>query len=183
MKVDVEVSELEKALSEDGGCMVIDVREYPEYAAGRIPQARLMPLALVERRASEIDHSKPIYVICRTGRRSREAQAKLSALGFTDVRNVRGGMQAWQKANLPVEKDENAVWDLERQVRFAAGLLVLAGVLLAVFVNLYFVALAGFIGAGLMFAAITNTCGMGMILSRMPWNQREELGETGTISS
>lgn len=93
------------------------------------------------------------------------------SLGFTDVRNVRGGMAAWQAAGLPLEGDERAPWSIERQVRFVAGTLVLAGVLLGVFVAQPLVWLAGLVGAGLVFAAATDTCTMGLLLARLPWNR------------
>jgi rhodanese-related sulfurtransferase len=129
----------------------------------------------LEQRHGELDHSKPIYVMCRTGRRSGEAQKKLNALGFTNVINVAGGFEAWKKEDLPFEKDENAPWALERQVRFVAGLLVLTGVLLSVFVHPYFVWLAGFVGAGLIFAGATDWCGMGLLLAKMPWNRKQAI--------
>ena len=153
-------------------CQLVDVREFAEYAGGRAPGAKLIPLGEVERRHEEIDREKPVYVICRSGRRSAEAQAKLIRLGFADVRNVRGGFEAWRAAGLPVEGAENPNWSLERQVRFAAGSLVLLGVVLSVLVHPYFIALSGFVGAGLVFAAVTDTCGMAMALSRMPWNRQ-----------
>jgi rhodanese-related sulfurtransferase len=162
---------------------VVDVREFPEFASGRVSGAKLVPLGEIEKRYKEIDHNHTVYVMCRSGRRSAEAQKRLKALGFKDVVNVAGGMQAWQKAGLPVEREANAVWDLERQVRFTAGLFVLTGVLLAVFVHWYFIGLAGFVGAGLVFAAITNTCGMGMILAKMPWNQKKESYEPSAANT
>lgn len=150
---------------------LVDVREYAEFAGGRVAGAKVLPLGELEKRHSELDHKKPIYVMCRSGNRSSQAQRKLKALGFTNVVNVTGGFDAWKKENLPFEKDEKAPWTLERQVRFTAGLLVLSGVLLGVFVHPYFIGLAGFVGAGLMFAAITDTCAMGMMLLKMPWNR------------
>lgn len=161
---------------------LVDVREYAEFAGGRIEGAKLLPLGELEKRHSELDHSKPIYVMCRTGRRSGEAQKKLKALGFTNVINVSGGFEAWKKEDLPFERDEKAPWALERQVRFAAGLLVLTGVLLSVFVHPYFIALSGFVGAGLVFAAVTDTCAMGMVLLKMPWNRVAQSPETKVSS-
>lgn len=157
---------------------LVDVREYAEFAGGRVAGARLLPLGEIERRNAELDHTKPIYVMCRTGNRSSQAQKKLKDLGFTNVINVAGGFEAWKKADLPFEKDENAPWALERQVRFVAGLLVLTGVLLSVFVHPYFIALSGFVGAGLVFAAVTDTCAMGMFLLKMPWNRTVQSCET-----
>jgi rhodanese-related sulfurtransferase len=161
----------EKLKNED--LHLIDVRGYAEFAGGRVAGARLFPLGELEKRCAELDREKTIYVICRTGNRSAQAQKKLNALGFTDVINVAGGLEAWKKAGLPVVRDERAPWALERQVRFAAGLLVVAGVLLGALVHPYFIALSGLVGAGLVFAAVTDTCMMGMLLLKMPWNRRE----------
>ncbi len=158
---------------------LIDVREYAEYAGGRVEGSKLLPLGDIEKRHKEIDHSKPIYVMCRTGNRSGQAQEKLKDLGFENVINVAGGFEDWKKENLPFEQDKKAPWDLERQVRFAAGLFVLIGFALSVLVHPYFIGIAGFIGAGLVFSAATNTCTMGLILSKMPWNRMPETRETG----
>ena len=157
---------------ENGEIHLVDVREKMEFAGGRVKGASLLPLGELEKRHAELDQSKSIYVICRTGRRSAEAQRKLLALGFTNVVNVTGGIEAWKKEGLPVERDEHAPWSIERQVRFTAGLLVLAGVLLSIFVHPYFIALSGLIGFGLAFTATIDWCGMGLLIAKMPWNRR-----------
>ena len=82
-------------------------------------------------------------------------------------------MLAWIKANLPVTRSAGKVISLERQVRIAAGAMVLTGVLLARFVNFNFIWLSGFVGAGLIFAGITDFCGMGLIIAKLPWNKRK----------
>lgn len=151
---------------------LVDVREYAEFAGGRISGAKLLPLGELEKRHAELDHTKPIYVMCRTGRRSGEAQKKLKALGFTNVINVAGGFEAWKNHDLPFEKDEKAPWALERQVRFTAGLLILLGVALTLVVHPYFIVLPAFVGAGLTFAGATDWCGMAMLLAKMPWNRQ-----------
>ena len=151
---------------------LIDVREEMEFAGGRVAGASSLPLSELEKRHAELDHTKPIYVMCRTGRRSAEAQKRLFALGFTNVVNVSGGIEAWKKEELPVQRDDHAPWSIERQVRFTAGLLVLTGVLLSLFVHPYFIALAGLIGFGLAFTAMIDWCGMGMLIAKMPWNRR-----------
>ena len=150
---------------------LIDVRENAEFAGGRVAGAKSLPLGELEKRLSELDRIRPVYVMCRTGRRSSEAQKKLTARGFADVTNVAGGFEAWKKEGLPTERDRNAPWSLERQVRLTAGLLVLIGVLLSVLVSPYFVWLVGFVGAGLVFAAVTDICAMGILLAKMPWNK------------
>ncbi|QQS42584.1 MAG: rhodanese-like domain-containing protein [Acidobacteriota bacterium] len=156
---------------EEGHGTLVDVREFGEYAGGRVSDARLMPLGDIESRHKELDHSKPIYVMCRTGRRSAEAQKKLRALGFTNVINVVGGMEAWKAEDLPVERDEKAPWAIERQVRFVAGLIVLTGVVLAALVHPYLIGISAFVAAGLVFSAVTDSCAMGMLLLKMPWNR------------
>ncbi|MGB7208527.1 MAG: rhodanese-like domain-containing protein [Pyrinomonadaceae bacterium] len=165
------VQEINKLLSGGGECQVIDVREFSEFNSERIADAQLMPLSNFERHAAEIDHSKPVYLMCRSGNRAKNAAEKLASKGFTDIHVIEGGMVAWAGANLPVVKGESKVWSLERQVRFAAGMFVLTGVLLSLFVSPYFLLLSAFVGAGLMFSAATDTCAMGMVLARMPWNQ------------
>ncbi len=157
---------------------LVDVRESAEFAGGRVAGANLFPLGELENRHAELDHTKPIYVMCRSGRRSGEAQRKLKSLGFTNVINVAGGFEAWKKEDLPFEKDDKAPWALERQVRFTAGLLVLVGVLLSVFVHPYFIGLSGFVGAGLVLAAVTDSCAMGMMLLKMPWNRPVQSSKT-----
>lgn len=167
---EIEVCELREELRR--GAELVDVREYPEYAARRVAGARLIPLGEISRRSGEIDRCKPVHLICRTGRRSAEAQRVLVELGFERVVNVSGGLTAWDAEGFPVIQDRKAPWALERQVRLVAGLLVVAGVLLGALVAPPFVWLAGFVGAGLVVAAITDSCLMGTMLARLPWNRQ-----------
>ncbi len=165
------VHEINEMLTGGGECQVIDVREFSEFNSERIAEAQLMPLSNFEKHADEIDHSKPVYLMCRSGSRAKQAAEKLAKKGFTDIHIVEGGMAAWGSANLPIVKGGSKVWSLERQVRFAAGLIVLSGVVLGYFLTPYFYLLSGFVGAGLTFSGVTDTCGMAMVLARMPWNR------------
>ena len=119
------VNELSERLKNEG-LILIDVREPVEHASGRIQGSKLIPLGQIDQRSSEIDRQNDVHVICRTGVRSGKAQKKLQELGFENVTNVAGGFQAWMKAGLPFDADERVPWDIERQVRFVAGLFVLA---------------------------------------------------------
>ncbi len=165
------VHEVNEMLGAGLECQVIDVREFSEFNSERIADAQLMPLSNFEKHAAEIDHSKPVYLMCRSGNRAKQAAEKLASKGFTDIHVVQGGMTAWAGANLPVVKSGSKVWSLERQVRFTAGLLVLAGVVLGFALTPFFFLLSGFVGAGLIFAGATDWCGMAMLLARMPWNK------------
>lgn len=171
-----QMNELINGTSGGGGaCQIIDVREYGEFETEKINRAKLVPLSNFETRAGEIDRSQPVYLICRSGNRARQAAEKLIKKGFGDVHVIEGGMTAWKGANLPTVKGASKIWSLERQVRFAAGSLVVLGTILAAIVHPYFIALSAFVGAGLVFAAVTDTCGMAMVLARMPWNRQKQI--------
>jgi rhodanese-related sulfurtransferase len=153
---------------------LIDVRTPVEYREVHVQGARNIPLAQLDAKSlmqGRIETAKEaLFVICRSGSRGQQACEMLIKAGFTNVVNVEGGTMACVAAGLPVVHGKKA-FSLERQVRIAAGSLVLVGAALTWFVHPYFLGLPAFIGAGLVFAGITDTCGMGMILARMPWNQ------------
>jgi rhodanese-related sulfurtransferase len=152
---------------------VIDVRTPVEFREAHLKMARNVPLDSLDPQAVMNGHAKqdqPLYVICKAGGRGATACQKFQQAGCTNVVNVEGGTQAWIDAGFPVVRGKQAM-SLERQVRIAAGSLVLLGAVLGFFWNIYFLGLSAFVGAGLVFAGITDTCGMGMILAKMPWNQ------------
>lgn len=165
------VQEINKLIRGGGACQIIDVREYGEFEAEKIHPSQLVPLSNFERQTGEIDRFQPVYLMCRSGNRARQAAEKLVNKGFREVYVIEGGMLAWNGAKLPTVKGASKVWSLERQVRFAAGSLVVLGVILSLLLHQYFIALSAFVGAGLVFAAVTDTCGMAMMLARMPWNK------------
>lgn len=168
-------------LCKSGKIDLIDVRTPVEFRevhvqlARNLPLDRLDPQAVMQARNGNKD--EPLYLICRSGSRGRQACEKFLAAGFTNVVNVEGGTLACVEAGLPVVRGKKAI-SLERQVRIAAGSLVLLGVLLGWLVHPAFLGLSAFVGAGLVFAGITDTCGMGMMLARMPWNQVKDAPAT-----
>jgi rhodanese-related sulfurtransferase len=155
---------------------LIDVRTPVEFREVHVAFARNVPLDRLDpaavRQAASGPAGGPVYVICRSGGRGRQACERLLAAGV-EVVNVEGGTLAWADAGLPVVRGRKAV-SLERQVRIAAGLLVLVGVVLGWLVHPAVAGLSAFVGAGLVFAGITDTCGMGLLLARMPWNRVRE---------
>jgi rhodanese-related sulfurtransferase len=156
---------------------LIDVRTPVEYREIHAEPARLVPLDSLDpeaiMRARNGSNDEPLYTICRSGGRGQQAAEKFHAAGYTNVVNVEGGTLAWEHAGLPVVRGKKTM-SLERQVRIAAGSLVVLGTVLGAFVHLGFLVLTAFVGAGLIFAGVTDTCGMGMLLARMPWNQAGE---------
>jgi len=153
---------------------LIDVRTPVEYREAHVEFARNVPLheldpatVMRERTGAAAD---PLYVVCRSGSRGKQACEILHRAGHTNVVNVEGGTLACEQAGLPIVRGQQAV-SLERQVRIAAGSLVLLGAVLGWLVHPVFIGLSAFVGAGLVFAGITDRCGMGLLLARMPWNR------------
>ena len=151
--------------------MLIDVREFPEFASGHIAGARLVPLATLATVSSSWNKTEPITLICKSGRRAELARQQLQALGFTSLTVLPGGMDGWREQGKAVGVEEHRPWSLERQVRTVAGSLVLVTLALGFFVSSYFLLVTAFVGAGLVVAGITDTCLMANILGRMPWNR------------
>lgn len=169
----IKPEELAK-LHKEKGVDVIDVRTPAEFREVHAPIAVNIPLdKLCAEHIKELTNGNgdaTVYVICQSGNRSSMACQKLMESGIPNVVSVEGGTKAWDQAGLPVIRGKKTI-SLERQVRIAAGFLVLTGALLGMFVNPWFSGLSAFVGAGLMFAGITDTCGMAMMLAKMPWNQ------------
>ncbi len=150
---------------------VLDVRTPTEFETAHIPGAYNVPLDLLrEHRAELLNHlDEDVVLVCRSGARAIEAEQSLAQAGLPNLRILDGGMLAWQAAHAPVNLGTPR-WDLERQVRLVAGAIVLASILASIAVpGLKWI--AGAIGAGLAVAALTNTCVMGMLLARLPYNR------------
>jgi rhodanese-related sulfurtransferase len=150
---------------------LIDVRTPGEFETVHIPGSYNVPLELLrEHRAELRNHlDEQVVLVCRSGQRAAQAEQALAAAGLPNLRVLQGGITAWQAAGAPVNTGRRR-WELERQVRLVAGSIVLAAVLASVAFEPAKWA-AAFIGAGLAIAAMTNTCAMGMLLARLPYNR------------
>jgi rhodanese-related sulfurtransferase len=179
-------AQLREALDRREAFDLVDVRTPAEFREAHVAVARNVPLDRLDpapfRAESGAERAKPLYVICRSGGRGRQACEKLTAAGVARVANVEGGTVACEAAGLPMTRGKRTI-SLERQVRIAAGGLVLVGAVLGLLVHPYFIGLAAFVGAGLVFAGVTDTCGMAMCLARMPWNQVKESDSTPSVDS
>jgi rhodanese-related sulfurtransferase len=167
----LDVASLRELFDAGRGPRVIDVRTPAEFETAHIPGAYNVPLDLLqEHRAEFREHlDEKIVLVCRSGARATRAGQTLAEVGLPNLKVLRGGMAAWEAAAAPVTRGRPR-WDLERQVRLVAGAAVLLSVLGSIAVpGLKWVAAA--IGAGLTFAALTNTCAMGMLLGRLPYNR------------
>ena len=164
---------LGELLSGDAGVELIDVRTPVEYtgvhveAAKNVPLDKLDPAALKQERGES--NASPVYVVCQSGGRAKQACERLMSAGVVGV-CVEGGTPACERAGLAVVRGKQTM-TLERQVRIAAGALVATGTLLAATVSPWFMVVPGFVGCGLVFAGVTDWCGMGLLLAKMPWNR------------
>lgn len=150
------------------GAALVDIREPDEHARARIPGARSMPLARLEK----IQNVPAVIWHCRSGMRTQANAGALTENSGCDAYFLEGGLDAWRKAGLPVLENRHAPLEIKRQVQITAGLLVLSGVILGFAVSPGFFGLSAFVGAGLMFAGISGWCGMARLLALIPWNRR-----------
>ena len=163
---------------------LIDVRTPAEHGEIHIEGSHLMPLDRLDAGAvrSAASGAERCVLICRSGKRAEQAYQKLQAAGCENLAILEGGVMGWESEGLPVIRGAKAM-SLERQVRIAAGMMVLIGVALGTWVHPAFYGLSAFVGAGLVFAGITDWCGMAMLLAKMPWNQRSGIKCAGNSCS
>jgi len=169
-------AELNNLLGCEPSTVLLDVRTPVEYAAMHVPRAHNVPLAaLAPKRLADtgvVRTGEPIYLICRSDARATIAAERFAMDGFENTVVVTGGLLEWSNAGLPVERGEARGKRLERQVWIVAGALLGTGVVLGHFSHPWFIGLTGFVGAGLVFGGITDFCGMGLLLAKLPWNNR-----------
>jgi rhodanese-related sulfurtransferase len=167
----IESRELAQVLRDGRDLRLIDVRSPAEYASVHIPGSYNVPLdQLAEHRTELAALDAPIVLVCRSGNRARQAEALLREVDFSPLHVLAGGVGDWEQAGLPVNRGRS-VWSLERQVRGIAGALVLLGTLGSVLIWQPFIYLSMFVGAGLLFAALTDSCMMGVLLMKLPFNR------------
>lgn len=166
----IDAGTLRQWLARDEPVHLVDVRTPAEFESAHIPGSYNVPLDTLDEHRADLRHlTERVVLVCRSGNRAGQAERRLAEVGPPNVAVLEGGVIAWQQAGGDVRHGRQR-WDLERQVRLVAGLLVLAGVLGSVaFEPAKW--LAGAVGAGLAVAALTNTCAMGMLLSKLPYNR------------
>jgi rhodanese-related sulfurtransferase len=160
---------------------LLDVRTPGEFQAGHIEGAVNLPLDQLDAHAARIaGGTGRLAVVCQAGGRSTTAASRLAAAGPREVVVLEQGMNGWLAAGAPVERAETTRWALERQVRLVAGGLVASSILGSLWApKLRFV--AGGIGAGLVFAAVSDTCVMGSALMRLPYNRAADTDVRGAV--
>lgn len=174
MPARVDAAQLRDWLTRPDRPRIVDVRSAAEFAGAHIPTSYNVPLPLLREHREEFLEplAEQIVLVCRTDNRAGQAEELLAAAGLSRLHVLTGGVTAWEAAGGPINRGEGR-WDLERQVRLVAGGLVAAGVLTST-VAPRAKWLAGFVGGGLMTAALTDSCMMGSLLSRLPYNRDAE---------
>lgn len=162
---------LHRLVQEGQAPRLLDVRTPGEFRTAHIPGSYNVPLdTLREHRAELLTHlDEDVVLVCRSGQRAAQAEKALADAGLPNLRVLEGGIVAWETAGAPLNRGPER-WDMERQVRLVAGSVVLATGLVGVFVpGAHLIGTA--IGAGLTYAAVSNSCAMGVLLSKLPYNR------------
>ncbi|WP_328946137.1 rhodanese-like domain-containing protein [Streptomyces sp. NBC_00250] len=162
---------LHRLVQEGRAPRLLDVRTPAEFRTAHIPGSYNVPLdTLREHRAELRSHlDEDVVLVCRSGGRAAQAEQALAGAGLSNLRVLDGGMNAWEAVGAPVNRGP-ARWDMERQVRLVTGSVVLTTGLVGVLVpGVHLVGTA--LGAGLTYAALSNSCAMGVLLSKLPYNR------------
>lgn len=177
----IDAAALHDQLSSTNPPRLVDVRTPAEFETQHISGADNVPLDLLREHRDDIaSHlDQRVVLICRSGQRAAQAEESLCKAGLRNVSILEGGISGWQAGGFAVNRGRQR-WELERQVRLIAGMIVALSVLASTFIPyLEWVALA--IGTGLTIAALTNTCAMGMLLARLPYNRAGATCDAATI--
>lgn len=168
----VGVEDVERLQRDRPATRLIDVRTPAEYRAEHIPGSVNVPLDALAAQTSALRAlaADPIVLVCRSGRRAREAAQRLQAAGLAHLYVLDGGVEAWKAAGRALRTGRPAL-SLERQVRIVAGTVAALGGILAAVAHPTFGWVAGAVGTGLVVAGVTDTCLLGSLLARMPWNR------------
>lgn len=160
-----------EALVTEPGARLLDVRTPAEYQTAHIAGAYNVPLDTLAEHAREIHSVRdPVILVCQSGQRARTADEALRKGGMPNLHVLEGGVNGWIAAGQPVIRGPKRI-SLERQVRIVAGALIATGGLLALGLNPWFALLPALVGSGLVFSGITDTCGMALLLGRLPYNR------------
>lgn len=171
----ISPSELNAMVAMGEPLLLVDVRSPAEYGEAHVPFAVNQPLPDLDAhalRAEAEKNGRRLVFICKSGARGRSACEKVLAAGISSVFNVDGGTGAWIDAGLPVARGAKS-FSVERQTRIAIGLMVLLGIALGALVHPYFLGISAFFGAGLVYAGLSDSCMLGLLIASMPWNRRK----------
>lgn len=172
MITSLEAEDLKARLERDEQLMVIDVRTPAEFESLHIRGAYNVPLAMLAEHTGELAVRFPagVVLVCQSGARAEEARERLTSAGLTTAHVLAGGTAAYEAAGGDVVRGRKR-WEMNRQVRMAAGSLVLGGFIGSRTIARPVGYLSAAVGTGLIYSAVSNSCFMAQALARMPWNK------------
>jgi rhodanese-related sulfurtransferase len=178
-QISISPHQLQRALREEPGALLLDVRTPAEFYSEHISGARVVPLGNLApaELLKKVGSPKRLFVICQSGARARKAIERFEKAGFTDCCLVEGGMDAWIQAKLHVVRNERMGISVLRQVQMIIGFFTALGAGLALMVDPLFAIIPLISGCGLVFAGATGMCGLALILAKMPWNRSSSCAE------
>ena len=177
----IGVATMRQLLHDDPSLRILDVRTGGEFETVHIPGSYNVPLdTLAEHAADLADVEHPVVLVCQSGGRATQAHGTLRDAGKLRLHILEGGMTAWRSADGDVVESASGRWAMDRQVRLVAGSLVLAGLVASVAVPKV-KWLAGGVASGLVYSAVSNTCAMGDVLAKLPYNRSDACDIAGVL--
>jgi len=178
----IDTDQLRRLRDEDPDIRILDVRTGGEFETVHIPGSYNVPLDTLRehvRDLAAVEH--PVVLVCQTGGRATQAHESLVAAGKETLHILDGGIAAWDAKGGDVVRGDNDRWAMDRQVRLAAGSIALAAVAASTVVP-GAKWLAGGVGAGLTYSALSNTCAMAAVLGKLPYNQTDNCDIAGVLA-
>ena len=179
----IDSNQLRELRRQDPDIRILDVRSGGEYETVHIPGSYNVPLDTLGEHARDlasVEH--PVVLVCQSGGRATQAHQKLTAAGKDTLHILEGGMAAWETADGDVVRGTTERWAMDRQVRLVAGSIALAGIVASTVIPSA-KWLAGGVAAGLTFSAVSNTCAMGTMLGKLPYNQTDNCDIAGVVAA
>ena len=177
----ISVQQVRELIQEDPLIRIIDVRSGGEFETIHIPGSFNVPLETLHEHARDLaDLEHPVVLVCQSGARASRAHGALTEAGKDRLHLLDGGIAAWEAAGADVVRGDVERWAMDRQVRFVAGSLVLTGLLAGLVVPKARVLAAG-VASGLVYSAVSNTCAMGDLLAKLPYNRVDRCDIAGVL--
>lgn len=178
----IDVNALRQLQHEDPDLRILDVRTGGEFETVHIPGSYNVPLDTLGEHVRDLaDVEHPVVLVCQSGGRATRAHGKLSAAGKETLHILEGGMASWQSAGGDVVRGTTDRWAMDRQVRLVAGAFAVAGIAASTVIP-GAKWIAGGVGAGLAFSAVSNTCAMAAVLSKLPYNRTDNCDIAGVLA-
>jgi rhodanese-related sulfurtransferase len=167
----IDTAQLQRMIADDPATRILDVRTGGEFDSVHIAGSYNVPLDTLGEHARDLaDVEHPVVLVCKSGARADQAHTKLSGAGKQRLHLLEGGLDGWMSSGGDVVRGSSETWAMDRQVRLVAGSIALIAIIASIFVPKA-KWLAGGVASGLTFSAVTNTCAMGNVLAKLPYNR------------